>query len=91
MTRAIRVDSKWNEITLHDGWGDLSDDEIDLLACEVVSRFAAETGLTWVPKTSEIIGPADGDVDVESLAELRQKIMEDVFRDQRKILAAAKL
>lgn len=91
MTRSIRVDSKWSDITLLDGWGDLNDGQIDLLANEVVSRFESETGLTWVPQTSELIAPADAEVDVEDLNEKRRKIMEDVFNAQDDILAAAKL
>jgi len=81
----------WNSITLCDGWGDLTDEQIDLLTGEVVGRFESETGFTWVPQTSEIIADADAEVDVDELNEKRLEIVEAIFNDQDNLLAAAKL
>lgn len=90
--RIHKVGSAWSNITLLDGWGELTDEQIDVLVGEIRNRWAERLPyVTWCPSTSELIAPVEYDFDIESLDSIRQEIVDAVFRDQQAIIEAAGL
>ena len=90
-TTAMHMGSKFSETSLRDGWGDLNDEQIDVVSNEIVSRFNEKTGLNWIPSTSEVIRDINDDRwdDNDDLIDIKRQISEEVFENQQAIIEAA--